>query len=76
MWPVNLDKEQLSGQVGGLTLPLCGNRPPAGTLWPGGEISLVGLIKLHGLKTDQRSVRIILLNMLGRVGGEMQRLLS
>lgn len=35
----------------------------AGTLWPGGEISLVGLIKLHVLPTDQQSLRIMLLDL-------------
>lgn len=58
-WPVDLDKKQLSGQVGDLPLPSFGNRQPAGTLWPGGEISLVGLIKLHILPTDQQSQRIM-----------------
>lgn len=73
MWPVDLDKERLSGQVGDLPSPSFGNRPPAGTLWPGGEISLVGLIKLHVLPTDQQSLRIMLLEREGfphKAGGE------
>lgn len=60
MRPGDQDKEQLSGQVGDLPLPSFGNRPPTGTLWPGGEISLVELIKLHVLPTDQQSLRIML----------------
>lgn len=54
-------------------MPSFGNRPPASTLWPGGEISLVGLIKLHVLPTDQQSLRITLLERDGfphKAGGE------
>lgn len=58
MWPVPVDKERLSGQVDDLPSPSYGKGPPAGTLWPGGEISLVELIKLCILPTDQESLRI------------------
>lgn len=78
MWPADLDKRQFSGQVDDLPLPSSGNRIPDGTLWPGGEISLVGLIKLCVLSTDQQSVRIMLLESNGfphKAGGEMQKLL-
>lgn len=61
MWLADLDKEQLSGQGGDPASPSYGNRPPTGTLWPGGEISLVVLIKLYVLITDQRSLRSLLL---------------
>lgn len=61
LWPVDLDKEQSNGQVGDLPSPSFRNRPPCGTLWPGGDVSLVGLIKLHVLPTDQQSLRIIVL---------------
>lgn len=47
VWPAAMDKKPLSGQVGDLPLASFGNKPPSSTLWPGGEISLVGLIKLE-----------------------------
>lgn len=65
VWPVALDKKPFNGQVGDLPLASFGNRPPSSTLWPGGEISLVGLIKLHVLPKDQQSVRITLLERNG-----------
>lgn len=51
-----------------------GHPPP--TLWPGGEISLAGLIKLRVLPTDQQSLRITLLERDGfphKAGGERFR---
>lgn len=59
VWPAAMDKKPLSGQVGDLPLASFGNKPPSSTLWPGGEISLVGLIKLLVLPEDQQSVRIM-----------------
>lgn len=65
VWPAAMDKKPLSGQVGDLPLASFGNKPPSSTLWPGGEISLVGLIKLLVLPEDQQSVRIMLLERNG-----------
>lgn len=79
MRPVDLDKERLSGQVDDLPPPSHGNRPPAGTLWPRGEISLVGLIKLHVLPTDRQSLRTMLLerdSFPHKAGGQMRRPLT
>lgn len=67
MWPLEVDKEQLSGQGGDLPLvPVRGRDHPPAAFGPGGEISLVWQIKQLVVTTDLQPLRVLLLLAAGR----------